>query len=126
MPVVKMERLPPTMSAKNNAPTLHMPPSSNYKPASKSNKSNSKDHRDKSKSSSSHLSRGHETSRNSSKDEHIDINTSSEAKSLNESGNSDLLKLSDDEDLFSLSRLQSKMKAESSYQSKGKSDSKHY
>ena len=120
MPVVKMERLPPTMSAKNNAPTLHMPPSSNHKPASKSNKSNSKEHRDKTKSASSHLSRGHETSHNSSKDEHVDIHTSSDAKSLNESGNSDLSKLSDDEDLFSLSRLQSKMKAESSYQSKVK------
>ena len=126
MPVVKMERLPPTMSAKNNVPTLHMPPSSNHKPASKSNKSNSKEHRDKSKSSSSHLSRGHETSHNSSKDELLDINTSLEAKSLNESGNSDLSKLSDDEDQFSLSRLQSKMKAESSCQSKAKSDSKHH
>ena len=124
MPVVKMERLPPTMSAKNNAPTLHMSPS-NHKPANnKSEKSNSKEHRDKSKTSSSHLSHRHEAHLRSKGEIH-DMKTTSEAKSLNDSGNSDLSRLSDNEDLFSLSSLQSKMKSESSLQSKVKSESKH-
>ena len=129
MPVVKMERLPPTMSAKNNAPTLHVSSTSNHKPVNstaKPDKSNSKEHRDKSKVSSSHLSHRHESTHHSSKVENLDVKTSSEANtSLNDSGNSDLSRLSDDEDLFSLSSLKSKMKSESSLQSMVKSESKY-
>ncbi len=150
MPVVKMERLPTTMSAKNNAPTLHVSTAnaasaSNHKPAHNSSSSNAaaasnssptrpgassntKEHRDKSKMSSttagSHLSKGNEHVSRSSLDEIVDRKSKKPVepdakKSSKESSAVDKVleitatRLSDDEDT-SLSALKSRLKSESS------------